>query len=113
MPTLSDVFRDADAHSLLAFFDSLDLDLFEKKLFEKNGKPYLTCLATGKEKQAKPEGREAKPANGTRPYLTAEHLVLTRGRQCHAAIIHTPHLPIQRSSRKNSLPGKLRVESAG
>ena len=48
MPTLSDVFRDADARGLLAFFDPVDLDLFENKLFEKNGKPYLTCLATGK-----------------------------------------------------------------
>ena len=47
MPTtLIEIFRDSETHHRLSLFDLPDLKTIEVGLFEKNGKPYLKCLAT-------------------------------------------------------------------
>ena len=56
MPTtLIEIFRDSETHHRLSLFDLPELKAIEAGLFEKNGKPYLKCLATDKERPAKPE----------------------------------------------------------
>ena len=56
MPTtLVEIFRDSETHHRLSLFDLADLKELETRLFEKNGKPYLKCLATDKDRPAKPE----------------------------------------------------------
>lgn len=51
--TLSDILKDA-AHSL-ALFTQTEIDAVLPTLFEKGGKPYLKCFASGKDRPAKPE----------------------------------------------------------
>jgi type I restriction enzyme M protein len=53
--SLIEIFRDSETHHRLSLFDLADLKQLEAALFEKNGKPYLKCLATEKERPAKPE----------------------------------------------------------
>ena len=53
--TLVEIFRDSETHHRLSLFDLADLKTIEARLFEKNGKPYLKCLATDKDRPAKPE----------------------------------------------------------
>lgn len=53
--TLSSIFRDDKITRILTQFTETALQELEKSLFDKNGKPFK-CLATGKERQAKPEG---------------------------------------------------------
>ncbi len=56
MPTtLVEIFRDSEMHHRLSLFDLPELKSIEAGLFEKNGKPYLKCLATDKDRPAKPE----------------------------------------------------------
>lgn len=55
MTTFADIFKDANIRSSLTQFTDVHLDRLETSLFEKNGKPALKCLATGKDKIAKPE----------------------------------------------------------
>lgn len=55
MTTFADIFKDANIRSSLTQFTDAHLDRLETSLFEKNGKPALTCMATGKDKLAKPE----------------------------------------------------------
>jgi type I restriction-modification system DNA methylase subunit len=56
MPTtIVEIFRDSETHHRLSLFDLADLKSVEAGLFEKNGKPYLKCLATDKDRPAKPE----------------------------------------------------------
>src|ERR1035441_8297287 len=53
--TIVEIFRDSETHHRLSLFDLADLKSIEAALFEKNGKPYLKCLATDKDRPAKPE----------------------------------------------------------
>jgi len=53
--TITEIFRDGETHHRLSLFDLADLKSIEAGLFEKNGKPYLKCLATDKDRPAKPE----------------------------------------------------------
>jgi type I restriction enzyme M protein len=39
----------------LTLFKEEHIHWLEKQLFEKNGKPYLKCLGSGKDRPAKPE----------------------------------------------------------
>src|SRR4051794_27895172 len=56
MPTtLIEIFRDSETHHRLSLFELANLKSLEASLFEKNGKPYLRCLATDKDRPAKPE----------------------------------------------------------
>ncbi|MDB6023833.1 MAG: Type restriction modification system, Methylase [Verrucomicrobiales bacterium] len=56
MPTtLIEIFRDSETQHRLSLFDFADLKGLESQVFEKNGKPYLKCLATDKDRPAKPE----------------------------------------------------------
>ena len=55
LTTLIEMFRDSDTHHRLSLFDQPALKVIEAMLFEKNGKPYLKCLATDKDRPAKPE----------------------------------------------------------
>jgi type I restriction enzyme M protein len=49
------IFRDTTIRHSLELFSDADIDAFESSLFEKNGKLYVKCLASGKDRQAKPE----------------------------------------------------------
>jgi type I restriction enzyme M protein len=53
--SLIEIFRDSETHHRLSLFDLADLKTIEAGLFEKNGKPFLKCLATDKDRPAKPE----------------------------------------------------------
>ncbi len=53
--SIDDVFKNEKTRHHLDLFLSRDVDWLEKKIFEKNGKPYLKCLATDKDRPAKPE----------------------------------------------------------
>ncbi len=56
MPTtLVEIFRDSETHHRLSLFDQPALKTIESLLFEKNGKPYIKCLASDKDRPAKPE----------------------------------------------------------
>ena len=56
MPTtLVEIFRDSETHHRLSLFDQPALKAIEALLFEKNGKPYIKCLASDKDRSAKPE----------------------------------------------------------
>lgn len=56
MPTtLVEIFRDSETHHRLSLFDLAAVKELEAALFKKNGKPYLKCLATDKDRPAKPE----------------------------------------------------------
>ncbi|MFZ3209712.1 MAG: type I restriction enzyme HsdR N-terminal domain-containing protein [Geobacteraceae bacterium] len=53
--SFSSIFRDGKITRTLTQFTETALQELEKFLFDKNGKPFIKCLATGKERQAKPE----------------------------------------------------------
>lgn len=55
MHNFSTVFKDVNIRSSLSQFTEAHLDRLESSLFDKNGKATLKCLATGKDKLAKPE----------------------------------------------------------
>jgi len=52
--SINQIFNAEVKHSLV-LFDPKHVDALEETLFDKNGKPYLKCLATGKDCMAKPE----------------------------------------------------------
>lgn len=53
--SLATIYQDASAPEHLALFGPAAVREIEGALTDRAGKPYLPCLATGKEKQAKPE----------------------------------------------------------
>ena len=55
MTTFAEIFKDANIRNSLTQFTAAHLDGLETSLFDKSGKPALKCLATGKDKLAKPE----------------------------------------------------------
>lgn len=55
MHNFASIFKDANIRSSLTQFTEAHLDRIETSLFDKNGKPALKCLATGKDRIAKPE----------------------------------------------------------
>jgi len=52
---LSDIFKSSESGYALDIFREDEIASLEESLFEKHGKPYLKCLATGKDRAAKPE----------------------------------------------------------
>lgn len=55
MHDFSTVFKDTNIRNSLTQFTDAHLNRLETSLFDKNGKPTLKCLATGKDRIAKPE----------------------------------------------------------
>jgi len=57
MPSLSidEIFRSQDTKHRLTLFKAEDAQWLETQIFEKNGRPYLKCLASDKDRPAKPE----------------------------------------------------------
>jgi type I restriction enzyme M protein len=56
MPFLiADIFKSEETPYRLTQFRIGDIQELETSLFEKNGKPYLKCLASDKDRPAKPE----------------------------------------------------------
>ncbi len=53
--TLATIYRSEEALQALSVFSHSRVRELEGALTDRSGKPYLPCLATGKEKQAKPE----------------------------------------------------------
>lgn len=52
--TFASIFRDEKSAYSLSQFSENDIHEIETTLFDKNGKAYVKCLVTGKERQAKP-----------------------------------------------------------
>jgi type I restriction enzyme M protein len=53
--SIAQIFRDEDTQYHLTLFRQENINWLEGQLFDKNGKPYLKCLASDKERPAKPE----------------------------------------------------------
>ena len=53
--SIDGIFRSQDTKHRLTLFKADDVHWLETQLFEKNGKPYLKCLASDKDRPAKPE----------------------------------------------------------
>lgn len=53
--SIADIFKSEETKHRLTLFKPENIDWLEDQLFEKNGKPYLKCLAKDKDRQAKPE----------------------------------------------------------
>lgn len=53
--TISTIFNDNAIRHSLGLFDQADIDTIEAAIFDKNGKPTIKCLATNKDRPAKPE----------------------------------------------------------
>jgi type I restriction enzyme M protein len=53
--SISDIFKDVQTQHELTLFSPESIKLLEKNIFEKNGKPYLKCLVSDRDRQAKPE----------------------------------------------------------
>lgn len=53
--SIDQIFRSPDTKHRLTLFKAEDVQRLEAQLFEKNGKPYLKCLASDKDRPAKPE----------------------------------------------------------
>ena len=53
--SIDGIFRSPDTRHRLTLFDPADVQWLEGQLFEKNGKPYLKCLASDKDRPARPE----------------------------------------------------------
>jgi type I restriction enzyme M protein len=53
--SIDEIFRSQDTKHRLTLFKAEDVQWLETQLFEKNGKPYLKCLASDKDRLAKPE----------------------------------------------------------
>jgi len=52
---ISDVFKSEETKYQITLFKRDEIDWLESKIFEKNGKPYLKCLGSDKDRPAKPE----------------------------------------------------------
>ena len=55
MSRIDAIFRDQETRHRLTLFNTNDIQWLEEQLFENNGKPYLKCLASEKDRPAKPE----------------------------------------------------------
>jgi type I restriction enzyme M protein len=53
--SIDEIFRNPETRHHLTLFKSDDIQWLEGQLFEKSGKPYLKCLASDKDRPAKPE----------------------------------------------------------
>ncbi len=53
--SIDDIFHSTETKHKLTLFKPEDIQWLEAQLFEKNGKPYLKCLASDKDRPAKPE----------------------------------------------------------
>ena len=53
--SVSEALRVSVSRHSLSLFSEAEIDLLEESVFERNGKPYVKCLASGKERPAKPE----------------------------------------------------------
>jgi len=53
--SIDEIFKSQDTKHRLTLFKPEDVKWLETQLFEKNGKPYLKCLASDKYRPAKPE----------------------------------------------------------
>lgn len=53
--TITEIFKSEETKHRLTLFKTQDIGWLETKLFEKNEKPYLKCLASDKDRPAKPE----------------------------------------------------------
>ncbi len=53
--TIDSIFKDTSIRHSLELFSEPDIDAVESLLTGKNGKPYVKCLASGKDRPAKPE----------------------------------------------------------
>lgn len=53
--SIDDIFKSQDTKHRLTLFKAEDVQWLETQLFEKNGKPYLKCLASDRDRPAKPE----------------------------------------------------------
>jgi len=53
--SIDEIFRSSDVKHRLTLFKVEDIQWLEEQLFEKNGKPYLKCLASDRDRPAKPE----------------------------------------------------------
>jgi len=54
-PTINEIFRSETTKHGLTLFSADDINWLEARLFDKSGKPYLRCLASDKDRPAKPE----------------------------------------------------------
>lgn len=53
--SILEIFKNESPKHSLILFSVKDVDWLEGQLFDKNGKPYLRCLASDKDRPAKPE----------------------------------------------------------
>lgn len=53
--SIDDIFRSQDTKHRLTLFKAEDVQWLETQIFEKNGKPYLKCLASDRDRPARPE----------------------------------------------------------
>jgi type I restriction enzyme M protein len=53
--SIDEIFRNPETKHRLTLFRVEDIEWLESQLFEKNSKPYLKCLASDKDRPAKPE----------------------------------------------------------
>lgn len=53
--SIDQIFKSPDTKHGLILFKAEDIQWLESQIFEKNGKPYLKCLASDKDRPAKPE----------------------------------------------------------
>ena len=52
---IDEIFKSKESKHRLTLFKAEDIQWLETQLFEKNGKPYIKCLASDKDRPAKPE----------------------------------------------------------
>jgi type I restriction enzyme M protein len=53
--SIDEIFRSPETKHRLTLFKAEDIQWLETKLFEKNGRPYIKCLASDRDRPAKPE----------------------------------------------------------
>ncbi len=53
--SINDIFRSEDTKHKLTLFNPSTVQWLEDQIFDRNGKPYITCLATDRDRPAKPE----------------------------------------------------------
>lgn len=53
--SIDQIFRDNTTRHRLTLFRPADIDWLEDRIFDKNGKPYVRCLASERDRPAKPE----------------------------------------------------------
>ncbi len=53
--SISEIFKSDEIKHRLTLFKSEDIEWLEGQIFEKNDKPYLKCLASDRDRPARPE----------------------------------------------------------